>query len=82
MNAERQKKYNAMIDRINAMSVEEQDALVAADQCPFESEHLIGVPMGMDHCPLCGEMYVAGFTHPRQNIDYTEVGGPDLKKKV
>lgn len=50
MNAERLKKYNAMVDRINAMSVAEQDALVAADQCPFEPEHLIGVPVGMAHC--------------------------------
>lgn len=66
MTDENKAKYAAMINRINAMSNEEVDRLVAADQCPFEPEHLIGVPMGMFHCEVCGEMVVAGFPHGRR----------------
>ena len=32
--------------------------------CPYEPEHLIGVPLGMFHCEVCGIMIVAGMPHP------------------
>lgn len=59
--------YKAMVARINAMSEEELEQLIANDQCPFEPEHLIGTPHGMFHCDVCGEMVVAGCPHPRQS---------------
>jgi hypothetical protein len=38
-------------------------------QCSFDpmAEAYIGAPIGMFHCPLCGEMVLAGMPHP----DYT-----------
>lgn len=32
--------------------------------CEFDPKPLIGVPLGMFHCPLCGDMVVAGMPHP------------------
>lgn len=32
--------------------------------CSYKPELLINVPLGMHHCPECGEMVVAGFAHP------------------
>ena len=66
MTEEQTAAFNAMIDRINKMPKEELDALVKADKCPYEPEHLKGVPMGMFHCDVCGEMVVAGMPHPRK----------------
>lgn len=34
-------------------------------QCTYDPRPLIGVPLGMFHCPECGEMVVAGLAHPR-----------------
>lgn len=66
MTGENLAKYNAMVQRINAMTQEEVDKLISEDRCPFEPEHLIGVPMGMFHCEVCGDMVMAGITHPRR----------------
>lgn len=33
-------------------------------KCPFDPKHLSGAPIGMFHCPLCGEMVIAGMDHP------------------
>lgn len=33
-------------------------------KCEFDPSSLVGVPLGMFHCPLCGEMVVAGMVHP------------------
>jgi hypothetical protein len=60
------------IRRVNALTEEELDALIAADQCPFEPERLPKAPIGMFHCYLCGEMVVAGVPHPRS----VEEGSP------
>jgi hypothetical protein len=65
MSPENTGKYNAMILRINNMPQEEFDRLIQEDRCPFEPEHLIGVPLGQFHCDCCGEMVVAGVPHPR-----------------
>ena len=40
--------------------------------CAYDPEALRGLPLGMFHCPLCGEMVVAGCPHP----DYDVEGGP------
>jgi hypothetical protein len=58
-------KYNAMVGRINLLSDQEVEELVNSDKCPFESELMVGVPMGQFHCLVCGEMVLAGFPHPR-----------------
>ena len=59
-------RYRLKIAIINMMTAEEQEALIQEDRCPYPPEHLLGVPMGMHHCPLCGEMVIAGLPHPRQ----------------
>ena len=33
-------------------------------QCPHKPEELKGQPIGMYHCPICGEMVLAGVKHP------------------
>ena len=33
-------------------------------ECPEDPEALVGQPIGMYHCPDCGEMVVAGCKHP------------------
>lgn len=35
---------------------------------PWEPQQLLGVPLGMYHCPFCEAMVVAGVPHP----DYGE----------
>lgn len=67
MTQEQLQKYNDMIRRINAMPADEVDRRVLYDLCPFEPEHLVGVPLGMFHCEVCGEMVVAGLPHPRKS---------------
>jgi len=42
---------------------DEVDKLFAAN-CKEKPELLIGMPIGMYHCPNCGAMLVAGFLHP------------------
>lgn len=34
------------------------------NNCDFDPETLKGQPIGMFHCPQCGEMVVAGMPHP------------------
>ena len=65
MNKEQETLYNAMVRKINKMSNQKLDALIAADKCPFEPEHLMDMPLGMFHCPVCGQMVLAGLAHPR-----------------
>lgn len=55
-----------MVARVSAMSDEELDRLIKSDKCPYEPEHLICGQFGMFHCPLCGEMVLAGSTHTKQ----------------
>lgn len=31
--------------------------------CPYDPGVLKGAPIGMFHCPLCGEMQIAGLAH-------------------
>lgn len=32
--------------------------------CPHDPRELVGQAIGMYHCPVCGEMVLAGFPHP------------------
>lgn len=66
MSPENLERYNAMVGRINAMEWKAVEKLIAENKCPFEPEHMIGVPLGMFHCEVCGEMVVAGLEHPRR----------------
>jgi hypothetical protein len=44
-------------------------------KCSHDPRELKGHPIGMYHCPECGEMVVAGIEHP----NYDLIGeGPDL----
>lgn len=36
--------------------------------CPYDPRELLGQPIGMLHCPLCGEMVVAGLAHPQYPV--------------
>jgi hypothetical protein len=58
-------KYNAMVGRINLLPDQEVKELVDNDKCPFESELMIGVPIGQFHCLVCGEMVLPGSPHPK-----------------
>lgn len=42
----------------------------AGQRCPWpwESQQLVGAPMGQYHCTYCGAMCIAGLPHP----DYRE----------
>jgi hypothetical protein len=42
-------------------------------ECSYDPRKLKGVPMGMFHCPQCGEMIIAGCPHP----DYALLGDFD-----
>jgi len=88
MTEENKEKMNTCVRRINAMPIEELKTMLMAGNCPYESEHLIGVPLGQFHCELCGLMIVAGVKHPQSPntiwvgdwdtgyMDYNETEGP------
>lgn len=38
---------------------DEEDPII----CPYNPELLLGAPIGMFHCPICGEMQLAGNRH-------------------
>jgi transcription initiation factor IIE alpha subunit len=40
-----------------------------SEECSFDPEPLENIPLGMFHCPECGEMVVGGFPHPRPLTD-------------
>lgn len=64
MNAEQITAYNTMVRRIKAMDGNYLAWSVTMGCCPYEPEHFKGEPIGQFHCPVCGEMILAGFTHP------------------
>lgn len=40
--------------------------------CPHDPRTMLGQPIGMYHCPACGEMVLAGFEHPEHDFDCPE----------
>ena len=43
--------------------------------CPEDPVLLTGQPIGMYHCPYCGEMQLAGVSHVPPDADYEVVYG-------
>jgi hypothetical protein len=37
-------------------------------KCPYDPKEMKGAPIGMFHCPVCGEMVLAGVEHPDYSI--------------
>jgi len=37
--------------------------------CKHDPRQYAGMPIGMYHCPECGEMVVAGCEHPKYRLD-------------
>lgn len=61
------------VNRVNGYTGEEIDALIKEDKCPYEPERDENTPIGMYHCPICGEMVLAGVPHPRKpTTPYTD----------
>jgi transcription initiation factor IIE alpha subunit len=38
-------------------------------KCTYDPTTLLGKPIGMFHCPECGEMVIAGLPHPEELTD-------------
>lgn len=36
--------------------------------CTYDPRPLMGEPLGMFHCPECGEMVIAGMQHPDYSL--------------
>lgn len=36
--------------------------------CPYDPREMLGLPIGMFHCPECGEMVLAGLEHPDYSL--------------
>lgn len=36
--------------------------------CTYDPAEMAGAPIGMFHCPECGEMVIAGMPHPIYDI--------------
>ena len=52
-------------------------AVATPEQCPYDPTPLMGEPIGMFHCPLCGDMVIAGLPHPPP---WTEVMDEEYRK--
>ena len=61
---EHRQEYNRKVQGINRMPTGQLEQLIKDGKCPYPCEHMFGVPIGMHHCPLCGEMVIAGVPHP------------------
>lgn len=42
--------------------------MLQSNKCSFDPSVYKDVPMGMFHCPVCGEMVVAGCKHPDYSL--------------
>lgn len=67
MSPENQQKLAENTQYCNSLSDDQLFEMFKSGKCPREPEHLIGVPLGMFHCEVCGIMVVAGFPHPAIN---------------
>jgi len=48
------------------------------NKCPFDPTEYKDVPIGMFHCPICGEMVIAGIPHP----DYSLLDEPEQDQNI
>jgi len=39
-----------------------------SEKCNYDPMQMAGLPIGMFHCPECGEMVIAGMPHPDYSI--------------
>ena len=39
------------------------------NHCPHDPRQYAGMPIGMYHCPYCGEMVIAGMSHPEPLLE-------------
>lgn len=67
------KEYNKAIENINKWSPQELYRQLKTGKCPNPVHLLIGVPLGMYHCELCGNMVVAGCGHGEMLIPFDPV---------
>ncbi len=53
-------------------------------ECKEKPELLLGKPIGMYHCPECGNMVIAGIVHGPIICNYCtrELEGTDTEKKI
>jgi hypothetical protein len=65
MTPANQEKLIANNKYCNSLSDEQLFEMFKQGKCPREPEHLVGVPIGMFHCEVCGIMVAAGLPHPR-----------------
>lgn len=49
-----------------------------SQRCTFDPTAYAGLPIGMFHCPQCGEMVIAGMEHP----DYSLLEDEQDEQKV
>lgn len=50
--------------------------------CPYDPDTLLGQPIGMHHCPICGLMVVPGCGHPQTEAAYYDQGlTPPVRKE-
>ena len=47
---------------------EEQTSETTKGKCPHDPRQYLGAPIGMYHCPECGEMVLAGMEHPDYSL--------------
>lgn len=66
-NQEHKIEYNRRVTAINEMGDEKISDMLKAGKCPMPIKHLVGVPLGMFHCDLCGTMVCAGVEHPEMD---------------
>jgi hypothetical protein len=41
---------------------------MSLEPCPYDPTMLAGAPIGMLHCPLCGETVIPGLPHPDYSL--------------
>lgn len=79
VSPENLEKANENVRAINALTKEQLFDLFKQGKCPYEPEHLIGEPLGMFHCEVCGMMIVAGLVHgPIKWVGDFETGFADF----
>jgi len=64
MSPENQQKLAENDKYCNSLTDEQLFEMFKEGKCPREPEHMIGVPIGMYHCEVCGIMVLAGCPHP------------------
>ncbi len=53
------------------------DKVVKKERCKYDPTAMAGMPIGMFHCPECGEMVLAGLPHP--DWDVLEGENPEIQ---